>query len=225
MYDEGQTIFYEDDGTYFKKKSYFNSEDGVSQVNSSSYEIEDGRGGITKLVGKANYASSPQSHKLGSIWFFDEMWQEIVNSKRKFYYRGKESNGPIHAACYEKPFLVFYTEGIEDPTEADAVFCGFQTWGSGKGDKQTFGYHKKDDCGYLCVSGADNDKILTLFQMPWNEDIVFNIGSKSGYCYQTDGGATKPLSFEVEIGEKDDDDMAINSSDVTLKNIFAPFVS
>ena len=225
MYDEGQTIFYEDDGTYFEKKSYFNSEDGVSQVNSSSYEIEDGRGGITKLVGKANYASSPQSHKLGSIWFFDEMWQEIVNSKRKFYYRGKESNGPIHAACYEKPFLVFYTEGIENPTEADAVFCGFQTWGSGKGDKQTFGYHKKDDCGYLCVSGADNDKILTLFQMPWNEDIVFNIGSKSGYCYQTDGGATKPLSFEVEIGEKDDDDMAINSSDVTLKNIFAPFVS
>lgn len=225
MYDEGQTIFYEDDGTYFEKKSYFNSDDGVSQVNASSYEIEDGRGGITKLVGKANYASSPQSHKLGSIWFFDEMWQEIVNSKRKFYYRGKESNGPIHAACYEKPFLVFYTEGIEDPTEADAVFCGFQTWGSGKGDKQTFGYHKKDDCGYLCVSGADNDKILTLFQMPWNEDIVFNIGSKSGYCYQTDGGATKPLSFEVEIGEKDDDDMAINSSDVTLKNIFAPFVS
>ena len=34
--------------------------------------------------------------------------------------------------------------------------------------------------------------------MPWNEDIVFNIGAKSGYCYQTEGGATKPLSFEVE---------------------------
>ena len=86
----------------------------------------------------------------------------------------------------------------------NCYFLGFQTWGSGKGDKQTFGYHKKDDCGYLCVSGADNDKILTLFQMPWNEDIVFNIGSKSGYCYQTDGGNTKPLSFEVEIGEKND---------------------
>lgn len=225
MYDEGQTIYYTDDDKYFKKVSYFNSEDGESQVNASSYEIEDGRAGITKLVGKANYASSMQSHKLGSIWFFDEMWQELINSERKFYYRGKESNGPIHAACYEKPFLVFYTEGIEDPTEDQAVFCGFQTWGSGKGDKQTFGYHKKDDCGYLCVSGADNDKVLTLFQMPWNEDIVFNIGSKSGYCYQTEGGATKPLSFEVEIGEKDDNDKAVNSSDVTLKNIFAPFVS
>jgi hypothetical protein len=67
MYDEGQTIFYEDDGTYYKKKSYFNSDDGVSQVNASKYEIEDGRGGISKLVGKANYASSMQSHKLGSI--------------------------------------------------------------------------------------------------------------------------------------------------------------
>jgi hypothetical protein len=39
MYDEGQTIFYEDDGTYYKKKSYFNSDDGVSQVNASKYEI------------------------------------------------------------------------------------------------------------------------------------------------------------------------------------------
>ena len=225
MYEKSQTIFYEDEGKYYKKKSYFNSEDGVSQINASNYEIEDGRSGITKLVGKANYASSMQSHKLGSIWFFDELWQELINSQRKFYYRGKESNGPIHATCYEKPFLVFYTEDIEDPTEEDAVFCGFQTWGSGKGDKQTFGYHKKDDCGYLCVSGADNDKILTLFQMPWNEDIVFNIGAKSGYCYQTEGGATKPLSFEVEIGEKDDDDMAINSSDISLRHIFAPFVS
>ena len=225
MYENGQTIFYKDDETYYEKKSYFNSDDGVSQVNASKYEIEDGRGGISKLVGKANYASSMQSHKLGSIWFFDEMWQELVNSKREFYYKGQKSNGPIHAACYEKPFLVFYTEGKEDPTEDDAVFCGFQTWGSGKGDKQTFGYHKKSDCGYLCVSGADNDKVLTLFQMPWNEDVVFNEGSKSGYCYQTDGGNTKPLSFEVEIGDKDDNDMAIESSAVTLKHIFAPFVS
>jgi hypothetical protein len=73
MYEDKQTVFYEEDGTYFKKVSYFNSDDGVSQVNVSKYEIEDGRGGISKLVGKANYASSMQSHKLGSIWFFDEM--------------------------------------------------------------------------------------------------------------------------------------------------------
>ena len=62
-----------------------------------------------------------QSHKLGAIWLFDEMWQEIVNSKRKFYYMGSESNGPIHAACYEKPFLVFYTEGVENPTTVEEL--------------------------------------------------------------------------------------------------------
>jgi hypothetical protein len=55
---------------------------------------------------------------------------------------------------------------------------------------------------------------------------VFNpTGDKPGYCYQTAGGATKPLSFEVEIGDKDDNDMAVESSAVTLKHIFAPFVS
>jgi hypothetical protein len=60
--------------------------------------------------------------------------------------------------------------------------------------------------------------------MPWTEDVTFEIGDKSGYCYQS-GSSAKPLSFEVEIGEKSDDDEAINSSNVTLRHIFAPFVS
>lgn len=56
-YKEGDPTHYEEDGKFYKKISYFNSLDGVSQVYASKYELEDGRGGITKLVGKANYAS------------------------------------------------------------------------------------------------------------------------------------------------------------------------
>ena len=79
------------------------------------------------------------------------------------------------------------------------VFCGFQTWGSGKGDKKTFGYDKKTSPDYMCISGADNGAIAALFQMPWivskntqgawsgniyAKSVTINTGDiKNGYCY------------------------------------------
>ena len=208
-YNSSDPTHYTEDGKYYKKISYFNSLDGVSQVYASKYEIEDGRGGITKLVGKCNYASSMQSHKLGAIWAYDELWQVLVNNG--------SDNRPVlqntHACCYEKPFLCFYQIGNENP-----VFCGFQTWGSGKGDKKTFGYDKKKSPDYLCVSGADNAAIAALFQMPWivsknaqgawegniyAKSVTINTGDiKNGYCYKA--GSSDTLSFEVEIGSKYD---------------------
>lgn len=208
-YDANNPTHYEDDGSYFKKVSYFNSLDGKSQVYSSKYELEDGRGGITKLVGKCNYASSMQSHKLGGIWMYDELWQSLVNNGSD----GRPVFEDTHACCYEKPFLCFYQIGSGNP-----VFCGFQTWGSGKGDKVTFGYNKKKSPGYLCVSGADNGAIAALFQMPWlvgknsqgawegniyAKSVTINTGDiKNGYCYKS--GNSDTLAFEVEIGSKYD---------------------
>ena len=60
--------------------------------------------------------------------------------------------------------------------------------------------------------------------MPWNEDVIFDPnGAKPGYCYQTSSG--NPLSFEVEIGDKDDNDQAQYSSKVSLNHILAPFIT
>lgn len=207
-YNPSNPTHYEEDGAYYKKVSYFVSVDEESQYYTSDYEIEPGRGGITKLTGKANYASMQQSHKLGNIWMYDELWQALVNNG---------SNGrpilPGHACCYEKPFLAFYQIGEETP-----VFCGFQTWGSSKGDKKTFGYDKKKSPGYMCVSGADNGSILALYQIPiimqeqpnglWSgnisyQQVTINTGDKkNGYCYKE--GESYNLSFEVEIANKYD---------------------
>lgn len=231
---------YVEDGKYFKKISYFNSLDGTSQVYASKYELEDGRGGITKLVGKANYASPMQSHKLGSIWMFDELWQRLVNN-------GSDGRPVLsgHAACYEKPFLCFYQIGNGSPQ-----FCGFQTWGSGKGDKKTFGYDKKKSPDYMCISGADNGAIAALYQMPWvvekdangawhgniyPHSVTINTGDiKNGYCYKS--GTSDTLSFEVEIGSKYDggetdkgvlriEDEAKGGTENTLYTHFADFAN
>jgi hypothetical protein len=232
---------YTADGKYYRKISYFNSLDGVSQVYASKYELEDGRGGITKLVGKTNYASPMQSHKLGAIWMYDELWQTLVND-------GSDDR-PIlqdtHATCYEKPFLCFYQIGNGTP-----IFCGLQTWGSGKGDKKTFGYDKKKSPGYICISGADNGAIAALFQMPWDvsqnadgawegniyaKSVTINTGDvKNGYCYKS--GTSDTLSFEVEIGNKYDggetdkgvlriEDEAKGESETTLFTTFAEFAN
>jgi hypothetical protein len=240
-YNASDPTHYTSDGKYYRKKSYFNSLDGTSQVYASKYELEDGRGGITKLVGKANYASPMQSHKLGAIWMYDELWQTLVND-------GSDDRPVLsntHVTCYEKPFLCFYQIGNGNP-----IFCGFQTWGSGKGDKKTFGYDKKKSPGYLCISGADNGAIAALFQMPWNvsqnadgawegniyaKSVTINTGDvKNGYCYKS--GTSDTLSFEVEIGNKYDggetdkgvlriEDEAKGESETTLFTTFAEFAN
>ncbi len=240
-YDANNPTHYEDDGAYFKKISYFNSLDSVSQVYASEYELEEGRGGISKIVGKCNYASPMQSHKLGAIWAYDELWQALVNNGSD----GRPVLKNTHACCYEKPFLCFYQIGNGNP-----VFCGFQTWGSGKGDKKTFGYDKKKSPDYLCVSGADNGAIAALYQMPWivrknaqgawegniyAKSVTINTGDiKNGYCYKS--GSSDTLSFEVEIGSKYDggetdkgvlriEDEAKGGTENTLYTHFADFAN
>lgn len=240
-YNPNDPTHYTEDGKYFKKISYFNSLDGVSQVYASKYELEDGRGGITKLVGKCNYASPMQSHKLGAIWAYDELWQILVNNGSD----GRPVLKDTHACCYEKPFLCFYQIGNGNP-----VFCGFQTWGSGKGDKKTFGYDKKKSPDYMCISGADNGAIAALYQMPWivnknsqgawegniyAHSVTINTGDiKNGYCYKS--GNSDTLAFEVEIGSKYDggetdkgvvriEDEAKGGTENTLFTTFAEFAN
>lgn len=240
-YNSNDPTHYAEDGKYYKKISYFNSLDGVSQVYASKYELEDGRGGITKLVGKCNYASPMQSHKLGAIWAYDELWQSLVNNGSD----GRPVLQNTHACCYEKPFLCFYQIGNGNP-----VFCGFQTWGSGKGDKKTFGYDKKKSPDYMCISGADNGAIAALYQMPWivsknsqgawegniyPHSVTINTGDiKNGYCYKS--GNSDTLAFEVEIGSKYEGgetdkgvvriaDEAKGGTENTLYTLFADFAN
>ena len=137
-----------------------------------------------KFVGKVNYASSMQSHKLGSVKLFDKAYKQSAfpsTYSEKLYTGGKK-------ACLEEAFVYFYynlkpgqdintitiddlytTEtinGIVVPQDQDVKYFGFQTWGSGKADDPTYGY---DDSTleYLLVEGADNGSTGANFKQPW----------------------------------------------------------
>lgn len=160
--------------------------------------------GIKKLVGKTNYASSMQSHKIGATKAFHDLWMACVD-KSSF----TELDLMGRKAVLEEPFLAFYIESdiestwVKDTNEDakdspmkqitpeyletidDSLirFAGFQTWGSGKGDDATSGYDEDVTPGYLMLEGAENDGKLANFLTPWMPECI----ELSGETYKTLG--------------------------------------
>jgi hypothetical protein len=130
------------------------------QVDTTAYKVK-------KLCGKVNFASSMQSHKIGACKLYDDGYKKLVNS----------SLG-CRTAVLEEPFFYFYWEtdlSQEEVANMDLAtvlenddnvkFMGFQTWGSAKGDKATFGLSDE----VLMVEGGENTDVSANFRCPWQE--------------------------------------------------------
>lgn len=128
--------------------------------------------GYTKMVGKVNYASSMQSHKIGACKLFDDAYKSKVVSKLP--------SGGLKAV-HEEPFLYFYIESDlsneacaaltwdEVLTMTDQIkFMGFQTWGPGKGDDTCSGYDEDKTPEYLMLEGGENGDNSVNFLVPWH---------------------------------------------------------
>lgn len=197
-YDVNNPLHFTESGKYYKLVSYFNSDDGKSYVNTSSYQLADTVPVATKLVGKDNFASSPQSHKAGITYMFNDLWKRVVGTEG--------INGD--RTVTELPFLCFYKiEG--DDNLGQPTFCGFQTFGAGKGDKKTFGYDKKKTPDFVMLEGSDNDSPLTLFQLPFNLDSgidgVKYVAGEEAFGFAQDSAGTMKNSFDFDMGSKTDD--------------------
>ena len=123
---------------------------------------------LTKLVGKVNFASSMQSHKIGSCKLYDDAYKAS---------RGSLISGG-QKAVHEEPFLYFYWEtDLEDVSNIELAdlldnnesikFMGFQTWGAGKGDDASSGYDSDKTPEYLLLEGGENTDPSTNFRRPW----------------------------------------------------------
>lgn len=123
---------------------------------------------ITKLVGKVNFASSMQSHKIGACKLFDDAYKEA---------RGNLISGG-RKAVHEEPFIYFYWEtDLEDVSNIELAdllknnssikFMGFQTWGSAKGDDATSGYDEDLTPEYILLEGGENKDPSVNFRRPW----------------------------------------------------------
>ena len=190
------------------------------QYNSEYYympEDKDCAIGIQKLCGKFNYASSMQSHKIGAVRAFHDLWDACVD---KSDFTPEEIKG--RKACLEDTFIAFYVETdlkdvsnykLSDLAQLDdskIMFAGFQTWGSAKGDKNTFGYSKKTTPEYILLEGAENNGELCNWLTPWSPSIATLSGEtwKTQQLVVNEGTPSYVLSdsFDVDFGLDSSDD-------------------
>lgn len=198
------------------------------QYNSKYYympEDTDCAMGIQKLCGKFNYASSMQSHKIGAVRAFHDLWDACVD---KSDFTPEEIKG--RKACLEDTFIAFYVETdlkdvsnykLSDLAQIDdskIMFAGFQTWGSAKGDKNTFGYSANTTSEYILLEGAENNGELCNWLAPWSPSIVTLRGEtwKTQQLVVNEGTPSYVLSdsFDVDFGlDSSDDDGNTMSTD------------
>ena len=190
------------------------------QYNSEYYympEDKDCAIGIQKSCGKFNYASSMQSHKIGAVRAFHDLWDACVD---KSDFTPEEIKG--RKACLEDTFIAFYVETdlkdvsnykLSDLAQLDdskIMFAGFQTWGSAKGDKNTFGYSKKTTPEYILLEGAENNGELCNWLTPWSSSIATLSGEtwKTKQLVVNEGAPSYVLSdsFDVDFGLDSSDD-------------------
>jgi hypothetical protein len=133
-----------------------------------------------KMVGKVNFASSMQSHKIGACKLYNDAYYNSLGSLQ---------SGGLKAV-HEEPFLYFYWESDylydvnnHEDKEASSVayidlqdlfdnnekikFAGFQTWGPGKGDDACSGYDEDITPEYLMLEGGENKDASVNFRRPW----------------------------------------------------------
>ena len=144
------------------------------------FAIAPGEPLATKLVGKVNFASSMQSHKLGLTKAYTDVYKQMLRDgtlQTVPSQLGRRENGELifndpcpRLAVLEKPFLFF----VWDEEHARWKFQNLMTFGPGKGDKPTFGFDKNATPHMLMVEGANNEEPLPFFNIPWDEKVVYN---------------------------------------------------
>ena len=174
----------------------YNWIDGNGRDRGAAYRLSDDVPPATKLVAKLNWASSQQSHKAGSCDLYHELWKEVVGGNSITETEGYEN---CRVCVKQLPFMMF----VRENESAEPVFYGLVTFGPGKGDKPTFGYDKKVFPDYLMIEGSDNGAVLTLHQVPWNEDVEPSIddeGELEGWKYNGVVSWDYDLGNEAQVG-------------------------
>ena len=179
---------YNDNGTL---RNVFVDVDGTIAFGSSSkkfgYALEDGDPVAKKLVGKVNYASSMQSHKMGACNLYNDLYAQIVTGSMTDFSNGER------VTVKEEPFFYFeqYTEGSDDSLK---VFQGFMTFGPGKADKPTWGVSDADLMAGDCIlEGALNNNPLTDARVPFVDTgvITYSVANEA-FMY----AGAKNLNFD-----------------------------
>ncbi|CUP44362.1 leucine-rich repeat domain-containing protein [Bacteroides thetaiotaomicron] len=136
-----------------------------------------------KFTAKKNYASSMQSHKIGSVNSYEDLYREmgLLNEAMQ-----TEMYKNARVAVYQMPFVCF-EKSLNDDGESVYTFKGLYTFGPDKGDKYTFGYDTDLFPDMISIEGADNSPLCTLFRVPWNPNKSYIAYNEDEEAFQYNG--------------------------------------
>ena len=154
---------------------------------------------ISKMTAKKNFASSMQSHKMGSVNSIDDLAKEMELFN--------EANSRI--SVYQYPFVGF-EESVNEEGQTVYTFKGLYTIGPDKGDDKTFGYDTDKFPDLLSIEGADNAPLMALFRVPWNlvkKYIAYNpdeeaLQYNNVNCWDYNAGAPEETAAVQALFEK-----------------------
>lgn len=151
-----------------KSNSVITYADG--STGGKTWKMTEGIPAAAKFTAKKNYASSMQSHKMGSVNSVQDLYKKLGLTNEAM----QTSEYPdARIAVYQMPFICFQ-KSLNEEEEIVYTFQGEYTFGPDKGDKYTFGYDTDLFPGLISIEGSDNSPLATLFRVPWNSRIVYN---------------------------------------------------
>ena len=146
---------------------------------------------MQRITFKKNFASSMQSHKMGSVNSITDLYATM----------GMANEANARISTYQEPFIGFRKVKGDDGT-ISYEFMGIYTGGADKGDKNTFGYDKKQYPNYFSIEGSDNAPLMTLFRVPYNPNNNYVAYNPSEEALQYNGAN----SWDYNSGAADSED-------------------
>lgn len=185
--------------SYFVPSNATIGEDGVPTPRyKGKWQLADGMPWAKRLDGKINFASPMQSHKLGSVGMYNDLWKEVIaNSEITAAADGSDFTGTedgyksCRVSIKQKPFFVF----VKKTPTSTPEFYGLYTMGPSKGDKPTFGYDSDKWPNYVMMEGCDNGAQLVNCAVPWNDEDITMDDKKEVFLYNGD------KQWEVSMGD------------------------
>lgn len=133
---------------------------------------------VERLTFKKNYASSMQSHKMGSCRMFNEVIFYLAE-KHPDWELLNEAGALM--AVYQYPALGFELTEVENSDELADRWMGLFTIGPDKNDPATFGYDKYEDT-LLRFEGLDHNYKAVGFDYPWHR--LKYVAETESVCYK-----------------------------------------
>ena len=178
--------------------------DGNGNYKGSYYYLSTSDAKWQKLVGKINYASSMQSHKMGATNAYNDLYRALMNDSLDTI---MANDSKTRCTVKEDIFLFF----VQEEGESTPHYEGLMTFGAGKMDKKCWGYDDSVYPDFAMFEGSDNDQPVTNFERPWNDDVTYNVGEEY-FEYNGNG------NIDFDAGAVDEDEVPTGIAVTIMRN-------